>query len=253
MSRTDKNCGIPAASSIETVDQAPPATVIDGLDQAPPPAEPDKSTPALGIMTAASQAVARPGQTATPTPAEDLARLRLNPARLTDMPSKKLVTVIQVRRPDPGEFFRTKINDILECYAFVENDGGKEIYPATPEIADEYSNEVKPYKFVPYISRYGDLKVWPIRLYEDDSRVDSWTASANDAILLAADTWIRITSNRRNSAYDIYPLPPTLTIPEPEWPPEASPENVVTLAFRARKKIVEDREHPVIRRLDGRA
>ena len=69
-----------------------------------------------------------------------------------------------------------------------------------------------------------------------------------EAAGLAVNRWVSMRANMSLGAYDIYQGAETLS--EPQWPGK-SMEDILNVAFRGH--VISDAEHPVIKRLQGRA
>jgi hypothetical protein len=101
---------------------------------------------------------------------------------------------------------------------------------------------------VPAINRQGVLFLWPIRLPGADGKVDDWSRSAMDAANEAMSHWVRVTANMVLQAYEIAVASGRFA--ELEWP-EITFQEIIKIAFR--DKMIDDWDHPVLRRLRGEA
>jgi hypothetical protein len=88
------------------------------------------------------------------------------------------------------------------------------------------------------------LRLWPIRLPDNNGRLDAWNQSALKAAEIAKEKWIRVASNRSLGAYEIY-LPQGM-LDDPEWP-ELSMQQIVNIAFEGR--FIDSMDHPVVKEL----
>ncbi len=86
----------------------------------------------------------------------------------------------------------------------------------------------------------------PVRLPKSDGKIDMWSQSAAQGVVLAKTRWVRLSSNMGLGAYDV--LEATAPFPEPEWP-DVLPQQIFEIAFRDR--VISTIEHPVVRRLRG--
>jgi hypothetical protein len=94
--------------------------------------------------------------------------------------------------------------------------------------------------FVPYITRQGEILMWPLRL-PAVGRADDWATSALAIAQVARTTWVQVHSNQRVGAYE-YNLTP-LPLDEPDWG-ETPWDRLRELAFRP--KLIVDLDHPVL-------
>ena len=107
-------------------------------------------------------------------------------------------------------------------------------------------NEVIPKMLYTTINRQGVLFLWSVRMEDETGRLDEWNRSAHKAAQLAIKNWVRVASNRSLQGYETFT--PTGNIPEPEWPDIAFKE-ILKIAFQ--DKIINDRDHVVLKRLRG--
>jgi hypothetical protein len=98
------------------------------------------------------------------------------------------------------------------------------------------------------INRQGVIALWPAKLPSADRTPSDWQMSAMNMATLAMRQWIRVVPNMDRRAYDY-----VLAIGDwspPEWP-ELSFREILKLAFRD-NRVIDNRDHPVIRRLQGK-
>jgi hypothetical protein len=98
------------------------------------------------------------------------------------------------------------------------------------------------------VNRAAVLFLWPLRLPGEDGRSNVWHESAREAADLALRRWVSLRANMSLGAYDIYQGAESLS--EPQWA-DKSMEDLLNVAFRGH--VINDPEHPVIKRLQGRA
>jgi hypothetical protein len=81
-----------------------------------------------------------------------------------------------------------------------------------------------------------------------DGKHNEWHRSAAEAAERAMKKWIRIKANMSLGAYDVFEA--TGDLNNPEWP-DFSLEKILEIAFR--NHIVENLDHPLVKRLSGEA
>jgi hypothetical protein len=127
----------------------------------------------------------------------DLEKLRLSQDFATATGVTKLLKTVPVRRPHRQEWVRVHPNEAMRFPTPVlELKEEKETYLVSPELWGELREELIPKILFTTINRQGVLSLWPIRLPDQDGRIDDWNRSALETAQLAMQEWIRMTSNR---------------------------------------------------------
>ncbi len=177
----------------------------------------------------------------------DFNALRLNQDYTQAAGVEKLLTTVPVRKPSKTEFIRVHPEmQFLTMLLDLKED--RESYLVSPELLVHLSGIAVRVALKPAINRQGVLFLWPLRLPGEDGRSNLWHESAWEAAGLAVNRWVSLRANMGLNAYDIYRGAETLS--EPQWP-DKSMEEILDVAFRGR--FIGDPEHPVIKRLQGRA
>jgi hypothetical protein len=180
----------------------------------------------------------------------DLDALRLSPDAAVVAGTSEILSHIPIRKPNRHEFFRTHPDAEamwLSTGVFVDREE-KEVFFVTPRAREALLGEIKPVLLVTTITRQSVLIVWPLTLPTDDIRRNPWFDSASEAAELAKGSWIRMPADMSLGCYRIYQAEGQLS--EPVWPDKTMNE-IMEIAFRDR--IVDSENHPVVRRLRGRA
>ncbi len=192
------------------------------------------------------------GPAATTADPYNLESLRLSQDFVSAVGGKKLTTTIPVKKPLKEWFVRTHPDpDFWLQTAVVElKEKQGEVYLVAPTLWPELSTEAtfSPRLFATSISRQGVLFLWPMRLPGSDGRADEWNKSAMIAADEAKSHWVRVVANMSLGAYDITVAPARL--PEPVWP-DLPFQQIIKIAFRDR--LIEDLDHPILKRLRGEA
>lgn len=187
------------------------------------------------------------GDKAAPNPF-DPKRLRLSQrfAQGTDV-RRPLVTV-PVRKPSAQDFFRVHPEEAWRLdTALIEIKADREVYLVEPEIWPLFPNECKPRTLYTTIDRRNVVTLWPVRLPDENGRLDDWNRSAHEAAQLSTEKWVRMSADMALGAYRIDVA--VAEFPEPVWPSEVSFADLLKIAFRG--KMIEGLDHPVLRRLWG--
>jgi len=159
---------------------------------------------------------------------------------------ERLLTTVPVRKPNRQEWFRVHPEWRLTPVALIELKDEHETYVLTPAAAAAAPGEFNLYTLFPAITRQGVVMLWPVRLPGVDGRSNRWHESAHDTAVRAATGWTRMAANMGLGAYDVYQA--TADIPEPQWP-DTTLDALVEIAFR--QHVIDDLDHPVLRRLRG--
>jgi hypothetical protein len=152
---------------------------------------------------------------------------------------------ISLRKPRSQEFFRAHHDPGFQLLgATLELKDEREYYFVTPNIATAYPYEVKPVLFVLCINVSGAVFIWPVP--QPGERQNSWHIAAREACKRAMTTWIRMVPEHSGANYMIFE---GRGMPEPKWPALSFTE---TLKFAAGYNgLIDNHDHPVLRRLSG--
>jgi hypothetical protein len=96
------------------------------------------------------------------------------------------------------------------------------------------------------INRQGVVFLWPVRIPDPEGKQLEWWRSMSEAAELAVGQWVRVRANMSLGAYEMYTAESAMQ--DPVWP-ELSFQELIRLAFRDR--LINDLDHPVIKRLRG--
>ena len=176
-----------------------------------------------------------------------LANIRMSQANLPVI--KEAQGKIGVGRPSTSKFFTVHADPeftITTNLLCVKDDGSYYLPIRTlwDELSDEPLLQVR--QLVPTVTPGGELMLWPLRLPDQDGRLDSWSESALEIAEYAKTRWVRLRPNHSAFRYDCFEAQGDL--PAPKWP-DLSFEEMMKLAFRDRR--ITSLDHPVLRRLRG--
>ena len=173
--------------------------------------------------------------------------VRLSQDFQTKVGSQKVTLSVPVKKPDkhwwsyihPEEAWRLQA-------AIIELRDDNQVFLVHMDLLGELVGEWVSKLLVTAQTRQGTTFLWPIKLPDEEGRLDSWNQSALDIVAEYTGQWIRVTSNRQLGAYEV--IKSTVEIPPPTWPAEGF-EKVVARAFKG--KIINRPDHPVVRQLRG--
>lgn len=160
---------------------------------------------------------------------------------------KKVITNVPAKKPGTQTYFRVRPDAEWQMPALIlqlKEDGDN--YFVKPDLFDELANECRPKMLYTYITREGNVGLWPVNLPGEDGRLDPWSESAHAAAEHAQKHWVRLVANRQLGAYDV--MEASGLADEPTWP-EFDFKKLLALAFKDR--LISDLSHPIIRKLRG--
>lgn len=182
-----------------------------------------------------------------PDPGINPASLRLTQNFQEGLGVKKRHTLIQVRKPGKQEYIRVHPDPEFSLQtALLDFNEEGEIYLVDPVLWSQLPGELIPKVLFLTVNRQGGPRLWPIRLPDDEGKLDSWNLSALQAAEIAKEKWVRVSSNRGAGMYETYEA--TGSLAEPEWP-DLSFEEILDIAFRGR--YIKDWTHPALKKLRG--
>jgi hypothetical protein len=157
--------------------------------------------------------------------------------------------VVEVRKPESGVFFRTHTDPEMyqPVYCFEQKAGGKRLYLIDPALAGlpEIEGMTKRILFVPYITQFGGLGIWPISIDYDEM---AWIKSALFICDEAKKRWVSAISVKTQQAYRMQPA--SKDFGPPPWPEPLNHDRLLELAFREDEWIL-DRDHPALQKARG--
>lgn len=178
----------------------------------------------------------------------DPRRLRLSQRFSQGADVRRALVTVPVRKPSPQEFFRVHPDEDWRLdTALIEIKADREVYLVAPEIWPLFPNECTPRTLYTTIDRRNVVTLWHVRLPDENGRLDDWSRSAHEAADLATEKWVRMSSDMALGAYRIDVA--LGEFPEPVWPTGVTFGDLLQIGFKG--KMIEDLDHPVLRRLRG--
>lgn len=178
----------------------------------------------------------------------DPARFRMGTSSSKDPVARKVVTLVRVSRPADQQFVRTRTDAgwRTEC-AIVKLAGEDRPYIVDPSVAHLVAHDMKHVQLRLGIDRQGNLFLWPVPLPPAEGAENQWNQSQRQVADLAEERWVRMMSNNAIGAYEA--LEAGAEIPEPTWP-ELTFADILEIAF-GHGNVIDDRDHPALRKLRG--
>jgi len=175
----------------------------------------------------------------------DPSRLRLTQDFSASMGVKKRLTVIQVRKPGKQEFIRVHPENFLETAVLEFKEEG-ETYLVDPTLWSDLPGELIPKVLYMTLNRQSVLRLWPIRLPDEEGKLDDWNQSALESATIAKKSWVRVSSNRSAGMYETFEALGNHN--EPEWPDMEFSE-ILKIAFK--NQYIDHLDHPALLKLRG--
>lgn len=184
----------------------------------------------------------------------DFANLRVTAA--TPIIVKRVVTSIPVKKPKSGvEFFRIRPEPEWQFDTYLLDLGGKGDgegkYLLDPTLYQEVIETkklklVKIYTGITYGS--GDIFLSEIAFPDVEGKDNEYNRTRRIAYTAAMTSWVKLQTNDSLGAYDT--VLAMSKLPDPEWPTE--PDNIIkALEIAFEDKLIEDHNHPVLKKLRG--
>ena len=177
----------------------------------------------------------------------DPENLRLDQSFAETAGVKKLLTTVPVRKPNKQDFVRVHPDPAYRLTtAIIELRDDRECYLVMPHVAVQVPGEVAPVVIFTAINRQGVTFLWPAKIPGADGRSNDWHRSGMEAAEAAMAHWLRVKANMDLGAYEMYEA--TAAIPDPVWP-TATLKELLKIGFR--ESLIDDLDHPVLKRLRG--
>jgi hypothetical protein len=171
--------------------------------------------------------------------------LRVTPDGSEGAIVQSVLNFVPVRKPSKDWFFRIHPEYSLEVLILELKDDG-EVLLVDPKLQGALLEEkcVSLRTIRLGVNRQGNIFLWPVRKPVEGKR-DAWATSALDAICLAETDWTRMQADMNYGAYKIQKA---LVTEVPKWPEQQFNE-LLRIGFKG--AIVDDLDHPTLRRLRG--
>jgi hypothetical protein len=203
-------------------------------------------------MTTKLQVVDDNSQPAAPDPF-NVEALRLSQDFVEKSGVRKLLTTVPVRKPNKQEWIRIHPGEAYRgIFAVIKLEEDGDFYILAPDVARELINETLRVTIYTAINKQGVVFLWPTRVPDPDARVNTWHTSAIEAAEIAMKRSVRVKANMALKAYEISDLDDRVSESDPVWP-DLSFNELMAIGFRKVGRFVDSFEHPVVKKLQGRA
>jgi hypothetical protein len=160
------------------------------------------------------------------------------------------IDTIKVEKPSKERVFRTHPDPAywLKTTLLVTKDDSK-VYLVVAKVRGALADEplLGVYTLVPYVTRFGNVFLWPIKMAGADGDWNSWHESAWRIARDARTSWARVRANREGGCYvPTYDPKPPDQQQAARWP-ELEFRDLLRVAFRG--CTIDSVDHPVVKRL----
>lgn len=179
----------------------------------------------------------------------DLDRLRLRQDFDAMAGVRREIVTVPVRRPHRQVWMQVHPDEQRRFpVALLELSETRETYLVHPDLAASLAGEWTPKQLFSCVTLRGDFFFWPIKLADENGRLDPWNESALRIATGFPGEWIRVLSNQHLGSYEVRrkDLPD-----EPQWP-DRSFEELLRIAFPP-SRVIDNLNHPVVAQLGGGA
>lgn len=165
------------------------------------------------------------------------------------IPSQKVLTHIQVRKPKRDEWVRCH-GTLVARLNIYEDQEARATYLVMPAALEPMADLVKQVRLTLTATYAGAFFAWPVPV-PADVRANAWHASAFAAAEVATRSWVRVTAG--DGEYTVHKR----TVNEgkvPEWPGEiVDVPTMLRYAFAkvGGAEVIENTAHPIVQRLLG--
>ena len=162
--------------------------------------------------------------------------------------AQKVITHVPVSKPGKHQFVRvsTDPEHRLDC-AILKLEDDDRPYLLSPNIASLVGQDLKIVSLRLTIDRQGNLSLWMVPPIPENGAENTWNSTQRQVAAMAETKWVRLASNRAVGCYEA--VVAQGDIPEPIWP-DLSFEDILDIAFGS-THVIEDRDHPALRKLWG--
>jgi hypothetical protein len=182
------------------------------------------------------------------SPELDLKKFCIDQDFAAHVQARKKAVSVPVQRPDRQHWIFIHPDRAWRMTVGVLDDkANRRTYVVEPMIVPEVADDLIPKLLVAYATRQGTACLWPIRMPDEEGRIDTYNESALVIVEQYAGQWIRVMSNQSDRCYDVLETP-KLDLPTPKWPEGGFPWMFDT-AFKNR--VIRDLNHPLLQTLRG--
>ena len=179
----------------------------------------------------------------------DASRFKMQKMETSELAAQKVIIRLGVNKPHKEEFVRCHPGEEyrISCGIYEPKDEER-TYLIAPDIAHLFGNSVKHVSLRLGMNRQGKAFLWPVPLPPEEGRENQYHQTHREIAKVAEESWIRMQADRSGGFYDYHVALGNLS--EPVWP-ETPFDELLEIAF-GNSGVIEDRNHPALRQLEGR-
>jgi hypothetical protein len=180
----------------------------------------------------------------------EMRALRLDSPESSGKASGAGIILVDAGKMPRREFFRTHPTFKLEV-AMYDHEVGMETAHCvvTPNMVEEFAAihvDCVPHYLYLTITSEGGIRWVPVsRDFENDCN-----RTKNMALLQGMERWIRVSSDKANHKYRVYPAPAGMFPDDPAWP-DLPQSKIFRMGFRDRGNLIDSVEHPYFKKMAG--
>jgi hypothetical protein len=177
----------------------------------------------------------------------DPARLRIGQRFSEGQDVRQVLVSVLVRKPQRQEFVRVHPDpEMSVAVALLELKADRQTFLVDPALAPTLPGEAVSKMLYTAVTSTGTIFLWPVKLPDEQDRLDEWNSVAHQAAELAITKWVRMSANMAAGCYDV--LEAKAAFRDAAWP-DAPLAKLLEIAFK--NKFIGDHDHIVLRRLRG--
>lgn len=181
---------------------------------------------------------------------DDMERLRLGQSYADVLAVEDLILEMPVRKPKPQAFVRVHPDpDKYYDAALFKNEKDGEYFlvePTVQALLEGRGIRMIPTALFLAVDRQNTAFFWPVRIVRDGENSNPWWTTAQAAVLKAKEQWVQVAADMDKGSYTATAALGDLGLPN--WP-EPDFSELLKIAFRDRQ--IADRDHPIVRGLEG--
>jgi hypothetical protein len=166
-----------------------------------------------------------------------------------------LLTIGVGKQPSPkNEFYRTH-KDFRPVVPLVDVQVGMDnhfvaVAPGMIEPLSSIGITATDHVLYLIVTPRGGLRIIPVRGPNQDGEMNEWHRTKEMALVDGIDGWVRMYSDKENSAYKSFPAPAG-RFGDPTWP-DLKPAKLFRMAFRDKGRLIDTPEHALVQKWAGR-
>jgi hypothetical protein len=179
----------------------------------------------------------------------DASKFKMQSMDVNDPVAQKVIIRLPIKKPHKEEFVRCLSSDEyqISCGIYQPKDEER-IYLVAPDIAHLFGTSAKHVSLRLGMNRQGKVFLWPVPLPPEEGKENQYHQTHREIAEVAVHSWVKMQADTSCGFYDYHVAVGKLS--EPVWPTTPF-EDLLEIAFGS-SGVIEDRDHPTLRQLEGR-